>query len=148
MRFAFRQLLKSPGFTVVALLTLALGVGVNTTAFTVLNRLLFHPLPFLEPSRLVQIWATRSQQQSARNHSPADYIDEKEQSTVFERMGVFAPYDNASLADPGQLPVLANGIAVDADFFPTMGIGSSLGRRFTSEDQTYEAAAHTQYIML
>ena len=58
MKNAFRQLLRNPGFAVVALTTLALGIGVNTTAFTALNRLLLQGLPFREPGRLVQIWAS------------------------------------------------------------------------------------------
>jgi len=60
----FRQLIKSPGFTVIALITLALGIGVNTTAFTVLNRLLFLSHPYPESSRMVQIWSTTPQSQS------------------------------------------------------------------------------------
>ena len=58
MKYALRQLARSPGFTLVALATLALGIGVNTTAFTALNRLLLHALPFPQPERLVQVWAT------------------------------------------------------------------------------------------
>jgi predicted permease len=147
MRFALRQLLKSPGFTVVALVTLALGIGINTAAFTLLNRLLLQPLPFPDSRQLVQVWATSPRWQSEPN-SPGDYQDEKEQNAVFERMGAYYMLDSASVADPGQPPVLLNGIAVDADFIRTMGISSSLGRCFTADDQKHEIAAHTQYIML
>ena len=61
MKLALRQLIKTPGFTVVALLTLALGIGVSTTAYTTLNRLLLQSLPFSHPDRLVQIWMTSPQ---------------------------------------------------------------------------------------
>ncbi len=92
MKFAFRQLLKNPGFTVVALITLTLGIGVNTTAFTVLNRLLLQPLPFPDSSRLVQVWSTSPKWQCSP-HSPGDYDDEKEGNTVFAGMGVYYTAD-------------------------------------------------------
>ncbi len=147
MRFAFRQLLKSPGFTVVALITLTLGIGVNTTAFTVLNRLLLQPLPFPDPGRLVQVWATSPKWQYMR-HSPGDYYDEKEGNTVFESMGVYYTPGNTSFSDLGQAPTIVRGIAVDADFCPVMGISAALGHTFTHYDQTNESDHHTQYIML
>jgi putative ABC transport system permease protein len=147
MTFALRQLFKSPGFTAVALITLALGIGVNTTAFTVLNRLLLQPLPFANSGRLVQIWTT-SQQWPQMRHSPGDYFAEKDQSTLFERTGYYYTHSNASVADRGQPPMLLNDEAVDCDFCPTMGVTAALGRSFTAEDQKYEIAAHVQYIML
>ena len=147
MKFAFRQLLKSPGFTVIALITLALGIGVNTTAFTVLERLLLQPLPFPDSGRLVQVWSTSPKWQYLP-HSPGDYYDEKEGNSVFEGMGVYCTYGNTSFADLGQPPTLVNGNAVDADFCPVMGITASLGRTFSHYDQTNESDSHTQYIML
>ena len=97
VRFALRQLFKSPGFTVIALITLALGIGVNTTAFTVLNRLLLQPLPFPDSSRLVQVRSTSPKWQHLP-HSPGDYYDEKEGNTVFEGMAVEAR-DGANRAE-------------------------------------------------
>jgi predicted permease len=147
MKIAFRQLVKSPGLTVVALITLTLGIGVNTTAFTVLNRLLLQPLPFPDPGRLLQVWSTSPKWQYAP-HSPGDYDDEKEGNTVFAGMGVYYTPGNTSFADLGQPPTIVHGIAVDADFCPVMGISAALGRTFTHYDQTNESDHHTQYIML
>jgi putative ABC transport system permease protein len=139
MKSALRQLVKSPGFTVIALITLALGIGVNTTAFTILNRLLFQGLPFADSRRLVQIWATSPQSQFVPQ-SPGDYLDEKEQNTVFERTAAYLVYGDASLAEPGQLPERATGIAVAADFLPLMGIVPALGRAFTPDEDAHHAS--------
>src|SRR5271163_2215158 len=101
MRFALRQLAKSPGFTVVALVTLALGIGVNTTAFTILNRLMLQSLPFHEPSKLVQVWTT-TLKGDRRGTAPADYFDEKEQNTVFTDVAAYQPWQSMSYAEPGK----------------------------------------------
>src|ERR1022692_442094 len=88
MKYALRKLAGSPGFTVVALVTLALGIGVNTTAFTVLNRMMLQSLPFHEPSSLVQVWSTSNRDGNSLV-SPADYFDEKDQNTVFTDMAAY-----------------------------------------------------------
>jgi putative ABC transport system permease protein len=138
MRFALRQLYKSPGFTVIALVTLALGIGINTTAFTVLNRLLLQSLPFADSGRLVQIWGT-TPQYKFMPQAPGDYFDIKEHNTVFERVAVYYANSLASLADPGQPPEKATSVAVVADFFPMMGIVPSLGRTFTADEEAHHA---------
>ena len=74
MKFAIRQLLKSPGFAIVSLVTLALGIGVNTTAFTILNRLLLQGLPYPEPGRLVKVYRT-GPQGNDMGQSPGDFFD-------------------------------------------------------------------------
>jgi len=147
VRMAVRQLLKSPGFVVVSLLTLGLGIGASSTAFTVLNRLLFHPLPFRDPNRLVEIQAI-SPHGHYVGHSPGDYVDEKEQNTVFENMAAYYTFDDESVADPGQPPVITKGIAVDSDFLKMMGVVPILGRGFTAQDETDEASGNTQFLML
>ena len=75
LRFAFRQLLKNPGFTAVAVLTLGLGVGANTAIFTLINTILLHPLPYSEPERLVRVFCT-SPQSSKWSHSVANFLDQ------------------------------------------------------------------------
>src|SRR5258708_17606874 len=84
LKFAFRQLLKNPGFTTVAVLTLALGIGANTAIFSVINGLLLKHLPYPEPSRLVTLWE-RSPQRGVEQEkvSGPNYLDWREQSTVF-----------------------------------------------------------------
>src|ERR1039458_149544 len=83
IQVASRSLRKNPGFTITALVTLALGIGVNTTAFTLLNRLLLRSLPFIATHRLVQIWSTSPQGPSSAQ-TQADYLDLRAQNSVFE----------------------------------------------------------------
>ena len=134
MKYAFRQLAKNPGFTVVALVTLALGIGVNTTAFAVLNRLLLQALPFREPGRLVQIWADYAQN-GRGGQAPGDYFDERDQNTVFENVAAYVQGGRQSLAEPGQPPVQYGAVPVTANFFPLFGIQPQLGRAFTVEEE-------------
>jgi putative ABC transport system permease protein len=132
LRFAFRQLLKNPGFTTVAVLTLALGIGANTSMFSLLNTLLFRALPYPDSERLVAIFRTSPHSQSWP-HSPGNIVDYREQNSVFE---YFAAYRRSSynLSDPGQPAERFDGMRVTADFFPALGVRPALGRFFTAED--------------
>src|SRR6266540_3377020 len=100
-KFAVRQFVKNPGFTIFALVTLALGIGVNTTAFAVLNRLLLQSLPFRDPGRLVQIWGT-TPQWKMMPQSPGDYFDERDSTTAFEHVAAYIASNMASFAEPNQ----------------------------------------------
>ena len=132
MRHALRSLLSSPGFTLIALLTLALGIGANTTAFSVLNALLMHQVPYPEPQQLVRVFRTSSQSQRWP-HAPANFVDHREQNTVFERMAAFQ-WTSFNLADPGEPADHLRGLAVTADFLPLLGIQPTLGRMFTAQE--------------
>ena len=90
MKFAVRQLAKNPGFTVVALLTLAMGIGVNTTAFTFLNRLLLQSLPYRDSGRLVQVWSSNARNSFAAQ-APGDFFDEQHQKHGFHWNGGLCP---------------------------------------------------------
>jgi len=131
-RFAFRQLLKNPGFSAVAVLTLALGIGANTAIFSVLNTVMFRPLPYPEPDRLVRVFRTSAQSQSWP-HSPANFLDQREQNAVFERMAGFK-WSRFSLAEPGQPAESVRGIAATSDLFATLRIQAALGRVFTTDE--------------
>ena len=143
MKFAIRQLLKNPGFTIVALLTLALGIGANTTAFTVLNRMLLAPLPFSEPGRMVQIW-TSTPQYPYSSQSPGDYFEEKEHDSLLENFTAYYTNHLASLAEAGEGAIQCTTMPVTSEFFPLIGVKTKLGRIFTADD----AAHHEQLAII
>ena len=134
MRFALRQLAKNPGFTLVALATLALGIGVNTTAFTILNRLLLQSLPFRDAGRLVQIYST-SAHSDYGGQAPGDYFDIRDQNTVFDVVSLYFPSSLWSYAEPGQPPVRCLAVPSTANFFGMIGIDAQIGRTFTEGEQ-------------
>src|SRR5688572_33207709 len=90
LKFAFRQLLKNPGFTAVAVLTLALGIGANTAIFSVINAVLLRPLPFKDADRLITVWE-RNPAQGYEQNMPAsgNFLDWQEQNQSFEEMAIF-----------------------------------------------------------
>lgn len=134
VKIALRQLLKTPAFTVIALFTLALGIGVNTSAFTVLNYLVFGSQPYPEADRMVQIWSTSPQFQNG-NIAPGDFCDFREQSTSFIHLSVYYVNYQKSVAIPGHTPEQSIAMAVTADFFTILGLAPALGRTFTPGDQ-------------
>jgi putative ABC transport system permease protein len=134
MKRALRQLAKNPGFTIVALITLALGIGVNTTAFTLLNRLLLQALPFREPERLVQVWTTMPRSEYAGT-APADYFDEKEQNTVFTDMAAYVPGNSVSFAEPGQPALQEGSVSMTGNFFVVLGVAPELGRTPSPDEE-------------
>ena len=133
LRFAFRMLLKSPGFTVVVVLTLALGIGANSAIFSVVETVLLRPLPFPNPDQLVMIWGTSAHDASAREtDSFPDFYDYRDQSQSFSAM---AGYSGAGtvLTGVGEAQEL-QGVAASGDIFGVMGITPMLGRGFTADE--------------
>jgi len=131
LRFAVRQMMKYPGYTAVASLTLALGIGVNTTMFSVLNTIVLQASPAPESSRLVSIVGT-SAQSSERFLSPGDFYDFQRQSTAFEQVGAYN-WANFNLAEPGQPAQRLSGMSVTGNFFQVFGIAPALGRAIGPE---------------
>ncbi len=132
-RFAARTLCKNPGFTAVAILTLALGIGANTAIFSVVDGVLLRSLPFSNPSQLVDISA-RSTLFDFTNLglSLADIADVRTAATSF---AIFSPYQWASKELAGDAkPELVEGADITEDFFPALGIAPMIGRAFTSAD--------------
>ena len=129
VRYGFRMLLKHKGFSVVATLTLALGIGVNTAMFSVLNTFLFRSLPYPESSQLVRIYRTSPISQSWP-HNPGNFITQRERNTVFEKMAAYT-YVSRSLVEQGQTAQRVNGLAGTADFLPAFGVAPALGRLFS-----------------
>lgn len=133
VKYALRSLLKSPGFTIIALLTLALGIGVNSSAFSVLNALLF-ATPYPADARLVRIFRTSPQSQNWP-HSVANFLDHRAHNTVFERVAAVS-WSSFTLTEPGASAERLRGLNVTADFFPLLGVQPERGRWFTeAEDQ-------------
>ena len=136
LRFALRQLLKNPGFTAVAVLTLALGIGANTAIFSVVNAVLLRPLPFKEPARLVTVWERNPKQGYDQNvAAPANFLDWKAQSQSFEQLAMFGEAHGYNLTGTDE-PVRVNGFAVTANLFQTLGVNPAIGRNFSIEEET------------
>jgi putative ABC transport system permease protein len=94
LRYGARMLLKKPGFTLIAVLTLALGIGANTAIFSVVNAVLLRPLPYAEPERLVALWESDTQRPESRNSiSYPNFFDWRAQSKSFERMASYYTKD-------------------------------------------------------
>jgi predicted permease len=132
LRYGVRMLLKNPGFTVIAVLTLALGIGANTAMFSVLNTYLFRALPYPDSERLVRVFRTSPHSQSWP-HSPANFMEMREKNTVFERMVTWNGV-SPNLVEEGASAERLQGMLVSADFFPALGVQPALGRAFTAEE--------------
>jgi predicted permease len=132
VRFGLRMLLKHKAFTIVSALTLALGIGVNTAMFSVLNTFLFGSLPYPESERLVRVWRTSPHSQNWP-FSAANFFDQHDQNTVFEKMAAYS-YASRTLTEHGQTADRVVGLTATADFFPLMGVAPAHGRVFKPEE--------------
>jgi len=132
LRTGFRMLLKDKGFTLVAALTLALGIGANTAMFSVLNTYLFRALPYPNSDRLVRVFRTSIHSQNWP-HSTGNFFDQREKNNVLDKMVAYT-YIIPNLAEPGQPAERLSGIAATSDFFPALGVQPALGRVFVPED--------------
>jgi putative ABC transport system permease protein len=132
LRFPLRRLAASPGFTITALLTLALGIGVNTSMFSVLSTLTLRGVPYPEGERIVRVYRTSPQSQ-AWPHSAANVLDYQAQNQVFENLAATQGI-NYTFADPGQPASRMRGMAVSANFFAVLGVAPARGRVFTAEE--------------
>ena len=134
LRYGLRMLAKNPGFTVVAVLTLALGIGANTAIFSVVNAVLLNSLPFANADRLVWAWGRFSQFPRA-DVSPPDFVDYRDQNRSFARLGAFVPFRQAHNWSLNGSAQQVQGTMVTADFFETLGAQPPLGRSFTRADE-------------
>src|SRR2546425_10561628 len=134
LKFAFRQLLKNPGFTIVAVLTLALGIGANTALFSVVNGVLLRPLPFPEQGRLVTLWESNpARGVEQQNVSPPNFADWQAQSTAFEGMASWTgPADFNLVTQEGSEKVRES--YVSSSLFPVLRVEPQLGRGFLPEE--------------
>src|SRR5688572_8510291 len=108
--YSLRMLLKHKGFTVVSALTLALGIGINTAMFSVLNTFLFGSLPYPQSEQLVRVWRTSPHSQSWP-HSAANFFDHREQNAVLDKMAAYS-FTARNLAEPGATAERLRSLAV------------------------------------
>jgi len=134
IRFGARTLKKSPGFTVVAALTLALGIGANTAIFSYIDAWLIKPLPYREPERLMvfQSHDTKKGGTSPNVASTASFLDYEKQNTSFEQTAAWASWA-FNLTGDGE-PALVDGARVSWSFFDTLGVKPLLGRTFRADE--------------
>jgi putative ABC transport system permease protein len=136
LRYGARMLLKKPGFTLVAVITLALGIGANTAIFSVVRGVLLRPLPYSEPQQLVRLFETVDGATMANDRmeiAPANFLDWRAQTQSFSGLAAFG-LTGSVIGGDGEAERL-EGALVTADFFTTMGAATMLGRTFTVEDE-------------
>jgi putative ABC transport system permease protein len=137
LRYGFRTLLKRPGFTIVAVVALALGIGANSAIFSVVNSVLLRPLPYEDPSRLVIAWETNPQLLSdyLKTHNeaaPGNFLDWQAQSQSFENLAAFT-WQDFNLTG-GDTPEQVIGNTVTPNMFATLGVRPAFGRDFLAEE--------------
>ena len=135
-RFAARMLLKNPGFTVTAVLILALGIGANTAMFSVVRAVLLRPLAYSQPDRIVRIASLWTKSGSMGQVSAPDFHDWHDQSTAFEHMAIYANNEVPIAVGSGanasaEYRMVA---AIASDFFECFGTEPAIGRKFTAEE--------------
>jgi putative ABC transport system permease protein len=136
LRFALRMLAKQPGFTIIATLTLALGIGANTAIFGIVNAVLLRPLPFPEPDRIIFL----SEADKTNPDRPGvaislpDYLDWRRDNTVFENLAVSLRNSTSLSGIPGRDPEQIGAAFVTSNFFKVIGVRPQLGRVFNEEE--------------
>ena len=132
LRYGVRMLLKNPGFTFIAVLTLALGIGANTAIFSIVNAVLLRPFPYQAPERLVII-QERVSAQGGFSPSYPNFVDWRAQNTVFDSIVAVRTNESFNFTGAGE-PERLQGRLVSAEFFSTLGIQPLLGRDFLAEE--------------
>ena len=135
IRYGVRGLLKRPGFTAIAVITLALGIGANTAIFSVVNAVVLRPLPYAQPDRLVMVWETMAGN-DRRSVAPGNYADWRTQNRTFVDMA--ATFDgNFNLSSDGETERI-NGATITSNLMSVLGVQTQIGRTFQAEDDQHE----------
>ena len=134
LRFAFRMLLKSPGFTAMAVAALALGIGANTAIFSVVNAVILQRMPFENPDRLVMVWEASPRTGKSNVANPVNFVDWRARNRSFERIAALVQF-GASLTGDGE-PEQVDTLAISDGFFQILGVQPILGRWFTPQEDT------------
>ncbi|MEN3335222.1 MAG: hypothetical protein V7641_4587 [Blastocatellia bacterium] len=134
IRYSIRVLRKSPGFTLVAVIALALGIGANTAIFSVLNTVVLRPLAFKDPERLMKIWGKIEAQGIPKNWiSEPEYYELLEQTSSFENLAAYTVGDGVNLTGAGD-PLRVSASQVNASLFPILGVQAAEGRTFLEDE--------------
>jgi putative ABC transport system permease protein len=138
LRYAFRTLRKSPGFAVIAIVCLSLGIATNTTLFSAFNAIVLRPFPFSESERLVSLWDRNPANNNRTSVSYPNYVDWRDQSKSLSAVGAFTSRSVA--ITEGAEPVRLRGQLVSANLFPMLGVRAQIGRVFRAEEDSAGAA--------
>jgi putative ABC transport system permease protein len=138
LKFALRMLVKAPGFTVIAILTLTLGIGANTAIFSVLDAVLLHPLSFPKPNELVAVWSYVARDNLEKEtESIPDYVDLRDQSQTLKGLAAFTR--TGAVLNGSEESRQLYGVAITSDIFPVLAIAPARGRPYTREDDNVDA---------
>jgi len=135
IRYGVRSLLKRPGFTLIAVVTLALGIGANTAIFSVVNAVVLRPLPYAEPDRLVMLWETMPGSDQ-RSVAPGNFVDWRTQNKTFQDMAAMF-YANFNLTSDGE-PDRIDGATITSNLMSVLGASAQLGRTFQPDDDDHQ----------
>ncbi len=137
LRFGLRMMVRNPVFSLIAVVTLALGIGANTAIFSVVDAVLLRPLPYPQADRLVFLWSTMNSQGVPQSGSALpDYQGWRDQNKVFDGLGGFY-YGDFNLATENEAPERIQGAYVTANLFQILQVSPSLGRLFTNEEEQF-----------
>jgi predicted permease len=134
LRFAVQSLRRSPGFTLIAIITLGLGIGANTSMFSVANAYMLQPAPYADSEHLDRIYRA-TPRESRGGVSPADYLDLKSEMNGYGEIAAYGGAD-MSLSEPGKPAEMTSALRVSANLFETLGSTPRLGRSFSSDEET------------
>ncbi len=133
LRYAIRQMLKSPGFAAVAIITLALGIGANTAVFSVIDAVILRPLPYDKPERLISAQSASTQDPRGKSLSYPDFFDWREQNRTLEHLVSY--HDNSFTLTGVTRPTHVDGEVVSWDLLPALGVNPELGRGFSADEE-------------
>jgi putative ABC transport system permease protein len=132
IRYGFRMMLKKPGFSVIAVITLALGIGANTAIFSIVNAVLLRPLPYKNVGTILTLWQQDAAGQKEDGASPANILDWRDRNLIFDQLAAAEPYSHR-LTGNGEPESLRSWL-VSEDFFSILGVQALYGRTFLPEE--------------
>jgi putative ABC transport system permease protein len=138
LRYGMRMLVKNPGFTLIAVITLALGIGANTAIFSVVDAIVFRPLPYEESERLVQVWPVNLRHSAEGGAPYPNFVDWRDRSRVFEQIAAYG--DRSFIVTGGEEAQRIIGVGVSPSLLPLLRVKPALGRVMMEKDNRVEAA--------